>query len=158
VVLSFFDQLYSCDISKGKFKVKLFYKALSNLDHEVFPWKSIWHTKVPSHVAFFKWTATLGKILTHDNLRKWNIVVVEWCYMCKKNGESVDHLLLHCEVASALWHFIFSWFGLHWVMPGRVKDLYASWWMGGCSWSAIVWKMIPLSYVVCMEQEECEMF
>jgi hypothetical protein len=78
--------------------------------------------------------------------------------MCKKNGEPVDHLLLHCEVASALWHFMFSWFGLHWVMLGRVKDLYASWWTGGCSWSAIVWKMIPLSYVVCMEQEECEMF
>jgi hypothetical protein len=61
VVLSFFDQLYSCEIShgnidqiywshstKGKFEVKSFYKALSNLDHEVFPWKSIWHSKVPS--------------------------------------------------------------------------------------------------------------
>jgi hypothetical protein len=113
--------------------VKSFYKALSNLDHEVFPWKSIWRTKVPTRVAFFGWTATFSKILTHDNLRKQNIMVVEWCYMCKKNGESVDHLLLHCEVASALRHSIFSRFGLHWVMPGRVKDLYASWWMGGQS-------------------------
>jgi hypothetical protein len=40
-------------------------------------------------------------------------VVLEWCYMCKKNGELVDHLLLHYEVASALWHSIFSRFGLH---------------------------------------------
>jgi hypothetical protein len=39
-------------------------------------------------------------------------VVVEWCYMCKKNRESVDHLLLHCEIASALWHTIFSRYGL----------------------------------------------
>jgi hypothetical protein len=27
-----------------------------------------------------------------DNLRKRNIVVVEWCCMCKKSGESIDHL------------------------------------------------------------------
>jgi hypothetical protein len=26
--------------------------------------------------------------------------VVKWCCMCKKNGESVDHLLIHCEVAT----------------------------------------------------------
>jgi hypothetical protein len=87
---------------KGTFEVKSFYKALSNLDRKVFSWKSIWRTKVPTCVAFFGWTAALDKILTHDNLRKRNIVVVDWCYMCKKNGESVDHLLLHCEVASAL--------------------------------------------------------
>jgi hypothetical protein len=92
----------------------------------------------------FTRTAALGKILTHDNLRKQNIVVVEWCYMCNKNGELVDHLLLHCEVANALWHSIRSRFGLHWVMPGRVKDLYASWWTGGRSQSVVVWKMIPL--------------
>ena len=107
--------------------MKSFYKAVFDLDHEMFPWKSIWRTKVPTRVAFFGWIAALGKILTHDNLRKQNIVVVEWCYMYKKNGESVDHLLLHCKMVSALWHSIFRWFGLHWVMPGRVKDLYASW-------------------------------
>jgi hypothetical protein len=48
--------------------VKSFYKALSNLDHKVFPWKSIWRTKVPACVTFFGWIAALGKILTHDNL------------------------------------------------------------------------------------------
>ena len=37
--------------------------------------------------------------------------------MCKKNGESVDHLLLHCVVAIVL-----CIFGLYWVMPRRVVD------------------------------------
>jgi hypothetical protein len=96
------DRICWSHSKKGTFEVKSFYKALSNLDREVFSWKSIWHTKVPTCVAFFGWTMALGKILTHDNLRKRNIVVVDWCYMCKKNSESVDHLLLHCEVASAL--------------------------------------------------------
>jgi hypothetical protein len=41
----------------------------------------------------------LGKILTIDNLHKKSIIVTEWYCMCKKSGKSIDHLLLHCEVA-----------------------------------------------------------
>uniref|UniRef100_A0A7N2LMD8 Cyclin-like domain-containing protein n=1 Tax=Quercus lobata TaxID=97700 RepID=A0A7N2LMD8_QUELO len=40
-----------------------------------------------------------GKILTTDNFRKRRIIVLDWCYMCKRCGELVDHLLLHCPVA-----------------------------------------------------------
>jgi len=94
-------------------------------------------------VAFFAWTAVLGKILTLDNLRKKLVIVIDRCYMCKMNGESVDHILLHCEVARALWNTIFSRFSLFWVMPFRVVDLFACWWTGGCSQSAVVWKMVP---------------
>jgi hypothetical protein len=41
------------------------------------------------------WTMALGKILTLDNLRKRNLIVMDWCYMCKSR-ESIDHLL-HCK-------------------------------------------------------------
>jgi hypothetical protein len=60
VISSFFELLYSCKIShgnvdricwspskKGVFEVKSFYMALSILADEVFPWKIIWHSKVP---------------------------------------------------------------------------------------------------------------
>ena len=52
-----------------------------------------------SRVVFFIWSAALGKILTTDNLRKRGCVVMDWCYMCKKSEESMDPLLLHCDVA-----------------------------------------------------------
>jgi hypothetical protein len=64
--------------------------------------------------------------LTIDNLRKWNVLVVEWFCMCKKSGESIDHLLIHCEVARALWSSILNLFGIEWVMPRRVIDLLDS--------------------------------
>jgi hypothetical protein len=57
--------------------------------------------------------------------------VMDRCCMCKRNGESVDHLLLHCDVASAIWSAFFSRFGLSWVMPRRVVDLYDCWWSSG---------------------------
>jgi len=66
-----------------------------------------------------------------DNLSKRRVNVIDRCCMCKKNGESVDHLLLHCEVARALWDVIFNRFSLSWVMLLRVVGLLACWWTGG---------------------------
>jgi hypothetical protein len=98
---------------------------------------------VLSRAAFFTWTAILGKILTLDNLKKRRAIVINRCCMCKRDGESVDHLLIQGDVASALWSAIFSRFRLAWVMPRRVLDLCASWWSSGRTRSTIVWKMVP---------------
>jgi hypothetical protein len=38
--------------------------------------------------------------------------VMDKCCMCKRNEESVDHLLLHCNVAFAIWNAFFSHFEL----------------------------------------------
>ena len=70
--------------------------------------------------------------------------MVNRCCLCKLNRESVDHLFLHCEDTSALWNAIFRCFGLSWVMPNSVADLFACWWLGGHFRSAIVWKTVPL--------------
>jgi len=129
MVISFYEQLYSIRIRHGEvdrlvwnlskkrnFEVKTFYKALVCHEAAYFPWKGIWRVKAPKRVAFFVWTATLGKILTHDNLRRRGIVVVEWCVMCKKYEESVDHFFLHCDVARFVWSYFYSLFGVEWVI------------------------------------------
>jgi hypothetical protein len=138
---------------KGKFKVRSFYRILASREANPFPWKSIWRTKVPLRVAFFAWTAALGKILTLDNIRKRGIVVINGCCMCESEGGSVNHLLLHCGVARTLWNTIFAQFKLCWVMPKSVKELFTSWWTGGNSQSVIVWKMVPLCLMWCIWRE-----
>ena len=40
--------------------------------------------------------------------------------MCKCNGEMVDHLFLHCQVARDLWSMVLYLFGVSWVMPKSV--------------------------------------
>jgi hypothetical protein len=115
----FFELLYSQQIrhcgedkicwmpSKRKnFEVKSYYKMRVNSESVDGPWKIIWKSKALPRMAFFMWMAVLGKILTMDNLRKKNIIVTEWCCMCKKSGESIDHVLLHCEVASKVWNMV----------------------------------------------------
>jgi hypothetical protein len=108
---------------------------------------------VPPRVACFAWTTAKGKIPTIDNLRRRGMIVVNRCWLCESDREFVDHLLLHCEVANALWNVIFSWFGLCWVMPGSVRELFACWWSSGRSRSAVVWKMIPLCLMWCIWRE-----
>lgn len=69
----------------------------------------------PSKVAFFMLTAVLGWNLTLDNLARCEHVLVNWCCMCCADAKSMDHLFLHCSVASRLWGFICSLFGIAWV-------------------------------------------
>jgi hypothetical protein len=119
------DKLWWVPSHKEKFDVRFFYRVHAYNDHASFPWKSIWRTKIPLKVAFFTWSTIIGKIL-----RKRHVIVVNRCCLCKKNRESVDHLLIHCKAACALCNAIFSRFGLSWVIYLRVVDLFACWWTG----------------------------
>uniref|UniRef100_A0A2N9I8R0 Reverse transcriptase zinc-binding domain-containing protein n=1 Tax=Fagus sylvatica TaxID=28930 RepID=A0A2N9I8R0_FAGSY len=71
--------------------------------------------------------------------------------MCKRSGESVDHLFLHCSVAMELWSLVF---GMQWVMPRTVLDLFGAW-LGkmGQHGSILVWKMVPHCLVWCLWRE-----
>ena len=92
------------------FKVNDYNRILGGFIDFCFPWKSIWKQKILSRVVFFVWTAALGKYLTIDNLRKRKVWILDWCYMCKCNGESIDHLFLHCPVAMDLWAMVLGLF------------------------------------------------
>jgi hypothetical protein len=118
--------------------------VLVNNEGSHLPWKSIWWTKAPSRVAFFVWSAALGKIFTMDNLRKRHVNVVDKCCMYKKNGESIDYPILYCEVVCTLWS-VFS---------------AASGYLGLClevdccsTWSAVMWKMVPTCLLWCIWRE-----
>ena len=77
----------------------VYYQALSGTIHVSLPWKIIWKSRVPPRVAFFVWTAALGRILTIDNLQRRHVMVLDWCCLCKNGGETIDHLLFHCSFA-----------------------------------------------------------
>ena len=105
----------------GVFDVRFFYKLLSSPTTDAFPWECIWRTEVPKRVSFFLWTTVNDGILTINNLIKKGQSLVNRCYLCCGDGESVDHLLLHCKFSHALWCEVFTVFGIQWVMPRSVK-------------------------------------
>ena len=66
-----------------------------------------------------------------------------WRCMCCCDGETISHLLLHCQVAYGLWSIVFWRFGILWVLPGCVPDLFFCWhnWLGKTH--SKIWNMLP---------------
>ena len=116
------------------FAIRSYYQVLTKSFNRSFPWKIVWKSKVPSRVALFVWTATLENILTIDNIRKRQILILDWCCMCKRNGKSVDHLLIHCSIAFDLWSMVFTLIGIHWLCR---KQWWSCWLVGKESWGGI---------------------
>ena len=145
VVVEFFQFLYSHNVSiaaptvapdglrwklckDGVFASCSFYYALIDRRGVRFPWKSIWRVKAPPRVVFFIWTAAWGRILTCDNLMQRGYTMAGWCCMCRCDGETMEHLLLHCSAAQRLWNFVFASFCVQWMLlPSRVVDLLFGW-------------------------------
>jgi hypothetical protein len=135
------DQLRWVCTTSGLFEVRSYYRMLISHQRTNFPWKSIWQSRVPHKVAFFTWLVAQGKILTIDNLCRRRIWVLDWCFMCKRAAESVNHLMLHCENAQELWSMIFCLCGISSVMPRTTYDLLHCWRRKGPA--HLVWKAIP---------------
>ena len=74
--------------------------------------------------------------------------------MCKRCGESVDHLLLHCSISYEMWSMIFCLFGICWVMPERVVDLLDCW---TCNFrrhrNIVIWRFVPHYLMWCILRE-----
>ena len=112
----------------GDFYIWSFYNKLQGSPSVVFSWKGIWRVKAPRHVSFFVWSIAWNRILKGENLRLRGFDFVDWCIMCCCCGEMVDYLLLHCEKAYRLWSFVFTSFGILWVIPRTIPYLFFGWW------------------------------
>ena len=49
------------------------------------------------------------------------------CFLCKLEGDFINHILLHCTKARILWHLLFSLFEVVWMIPFSMKDNMISW-------------------------------
>ncbi len=79
--------------------------------------------------------------------------LVGWCCMCKSHWETGDHLLLHCEIASALWFFVLQTFRIHWVIPAKVINLPFGWYKWFGKHFSGVWNLVPLCLMWTLWQE-----
>ena len=80
--------------------------------------------------------------------------ILDWCFMCKSNGESVDHLFLHWPVARDLWSMVLGLFDLSWVMPHSVLGLLGCWQGSfGCHQNGFIWSIVPYGLMWCLWRE-----
>ena len=54
----------------------------------------------------------------------------------------MDHLLISCPVAHSLWMYMLQLFGIDWVVPSSVIDLFFCWyqWLG--KHNSDIWNLV----------------
>ena len=90
------------------------------------PHKIIWKSCVPYRVKVFVWLVIHGKVNTFDLVQKRNpnmALSPAWCVLCRKDNESIDHLLIHCQVANGLWAQLRREAGVLGALPEKCKGL-----------------------------------
>ena len=117
------DQVVWTKSKDGRFFVKSLYKALEMERQGDFPARVIWNSLLPSRVNFFAWEATWKKVLTLDRIQRRGCPLANKCYLCLSKEESIDHILLHCELTRSLWNLLFSLFRVSWVLPYAVREV-----------------------------------
>ena len=106
------DRVRWMDSKDGVFSVKSLYRALQPVSIASFPLKIIWNSYVQPKISFFTWEASWGRVLTLDRLQKRGWDLENRCFLCQMCGESIDHLLLHCERTRKVWTLLLSFFGV----------------------------------------------
>lgn len=62
----------------------------------------LWKSKVLPRVLNL-WLVLRGSILSMDNLRRRNMIIINACPLCLSGEESVDHVLMNCLMAHQVW-------------------------------------------------------
>ncbi|RVW16745.1 hypothetical protein CK203_076449 [Vitis vinifera] len=128
-----------------KYRVKEAYRLVARPNDIGFPSRCIWVDSVPTKVAFYAWEATWGRVLTLDRLQKRGWQLPNCCFLCGREEETVNHILIHCIIVRVLWDIVIGLSGVQWVFPETVKEVLTSWrgpFVG--KKRKKIWKSIPL--------------
>ena len=114
--------------SLGVFSVKTFLLVLSNFSDSIpfYLANFLWKSRIPSKLMAFAWLVAHKKVNINNMLqlrRPFKNLSFDWCILCKRSSETVDHFFLHCPITLGLWHRIFSPEGMLWVQPNSIYDM-----------------------------------
>jgi hypothetical protein len=85
---------------------------------------NVWHKHISSKVSLFVWRLLRNRLLTRANLLRRNILHAtgSLCVAGCEVLETARHLFLLCGTSSILWSSVFTWLGLHSVLPFELRD------------------------------------
>lgn len=137
------ELLWVCNQSSGHITAKSAYSALiMNTSFEVPRWwyKKLWKWKILLKLKCFQWMAFENCLLTWDNLTRRGWIGLGICPLCFQEGESIEHLFIHCAFCRDLWNIIYSELNIHceWKFENLERNFY-NWYV-----SAHNFKLLPV--------------
>ncbi|XP_062097435.1 uncharacterized protein LOC133803386 [Humulus lupulus] len=112
----------------GKLSLKFLYHRLINKDRVVYA-NVVWNSlTVPKH-RFILWQATLGHLLTRDNLSRCHLELSSvLCPVCEVEQESHAHLFFECHFSWQVRALVEKWLG--WGLWPLQLDGWRAWMAG----------------------------
>lgn len=97
---------------QNDFLVKSMYEVLVVPPGISFSHKLIWSNFILSKVSFLLWKLWWNRAPTIDNLIHRGMIIPNRCCMCTSDGESVNHLFIHCKLVHTIWMYFLGKFGV----------------------------------------------
>nr|GMD37695.1 LINE-type retrotransposon LIb DNA [Ipomoea batatas] len=96
------DALYWPTSPGGMFSVQEAYRYIAGGDStEEVDW--VWKVKTAERCRMFLWLAVKNKLLTNAVRARRQLTDEDGCTACREFCESIDHILMHCDVARTCW-------------------------------------------------------
>lgn len=118
------DMLIWVQNDDGNFSIKSCYKSLIGnfLDVDIAKQTQCCKLKIPPiKIKLFFWQACAGCTPTTDALRKKNIECPSLCQWCKREDETLIHIMYECEVSKNVWNCFPM------VLPRPNSQSFAKW-------------------------------
>ena len=87
-------------------------------------WKNIRRTAAPTKVKCYTWLVIRKACLTLEVLRKKRKIILPWCSLCGKTGETNSHLFLHCTFTAQICSMFLNYSEVKWTMPEHIRKGY----------------------------------
>ena len=89
--------------TNGRYSVRSAYAA-KFWGREVAPMAELtWTSRAPSNCKFFAWLALRDRCWTSDRLARRGLPHQDACPLCDQEEETINHVLLTCVFARAIW-------------------------------------------------------
>lgn len=113
-----------------------------------------------SYLKFFSLCGLLARdrLPTIDRFQRWGMILFNVCSLCLQDGESTNHVLVHCTFARKVWEAMLRDSGMTWVFSNSIEDLFHSCHIGNTSKKGkILWSMICLTvcWVLWLVRNHC---
>jgi hypothetical protein len=100
------------------------YLTTPNVPSERGRFDDLWKKQVPLKVSVFVWRLLRNQIPTENNLIRRRIIPSDdtSCIVGCGSSETTDHLLFHCDHFGLVWHHIYQWLGISFIVPASIND------------------------------------
>ncbi|GLJ20568.1 hypothetical protein SUGI_0374280 [Cryptomeria japonica] len=122
------DEIFQCAAKSENYTPRLGYEVLRE-DHEWCEGNTnlFWLPCILPKVGAFTQLAVKSRILKGDRLMTMGIAGPFRCTMCQKQDETLDRIVIYCEVAQECWDHIRRKLGYFGPLSNTSKEFFLSW-------------------------------